>query len=122
MRSDRPESPWPRLVWGATLLAVGIVFWLDRIGSIEARDYLEWWPVAMIAGGLASLPQRKWFSATIWIVAGLFFLLPKLGLPQMPIWRLIGLWPLLFSVAGAMLITQAIRRPEKMQRLSLIHI
>lgn len=117
MRADRrPMSPWPRLVWGVTLLAAGIIFWLDRIGRIEARDYLEWWPLAVIAGGLAHVPQRKWAAAAIWIVIGLFFLLPMIGLPQMPLWRVIGLWPLLFSVAGAMLIAQAMRRPEKIER------
>ncbi|HXI11070.1 MAG TPA: DUF5668 domain-containing protein [Thermoanaerobaculia bacterium] len=116
MRSERSTSPWPRLVWGVTLVAAGIIFWLDRTGSIEAREYLQWWPVAVIAGGLAHLPQRKWAPAIIWIVIGLFFLLPMLGFPQIRFWRLMGLWPLMFSIAGATLMAQSWRRREKVQQ------
>lgn len=110
------ESPWPRLVWGAALLTAGVIFWLDRLGRIDAGDYFHWWPLALIAAGLAQIPQRNWAAATIWLVIGTFFLLPRLGIPKLALWRVIGLWPLIFSVGGAFLIFQAWSRREKERR------
>ena len=112
MDSERRESPWLRLAWGAVLLTVGLIFWFDRMDRIRARDYLEWWPVALILVGLAHLPQKRWGGAAVWLAIGTFFLLPLLGYPTFPWWRVMGMWPLLISVAGANLAVQALR-PRK---------
>ena len=103
------ENTLPRLIAGLSILALGIIFWLDRSGTIDAVDYLRWWPVAAIAMGIAHLLQRRWFGAAVWIVPGLVFLMPLLGLSRSYAWRVIGLWPLLISVGGVMLILQALR-------------
>jgi len=102
-------NPWPRLVVGLTLLTAGVIFWLDRIGSIDAREYLVWWPLALIAMGLAHLARRYWAAAAVWLIVGTFFLLPVLGVTRVHIWQVIGMWPLLISVGGITLIVQAIR-------------
>jgi hypothetical protein len=109
MDSERRESPWMRFAWGAVLLTAGVIFWLDRMDRLRARDYLEWWPAALILIGLAHLPQKRWGGALVWITIGTLFLLPRLGFPSLSMWRLIGLWPLLISVAGANLVVQALR-------------
>ena len=64
------DSPWQRLAFGLILLGVGVVFWLDQIGTIDARDYYVWWPLALIAMGVANLLERRWFAAAIWWVVG----------------------------------------------------
>ena len=102
----RRENPWGRLVFGTSILAVGVIFWFDRIGTIDARDYLEWWPLALIAMGLANLPARRWGSAAVLILLGVFFLSP------IQPWRIIGMWPLLISVAGVTLMIQAFKPPS----------
>ena len=104
------DSPWQRLVFGLILLGVGVVFWLDQIGTIDARDYYVWWPLALIAVGVANLLERRWFGAAIWSVVGIYSLLPMIGYSRVPLWRILGLWPLMISVAGVTLVMQALRR------------
>jgi hypothetical protein len=103
MRREARGGPWGRLVFGAIILTVGVIFWLDRLGSINARDYLEWWPVALIAIGVAHLLQRRWAGAVIWMLIGIYFLLPLAP------WHIMGLWPLLISVGGVTLMLQSLR-------------
>ena len=105
----RRDNPWARLVVGLTILGCGVIFWLDHLGRLDARDYLHWWPVAATALGLAYLLGRQWVSGAIWIAIGVIFLLPLLGLPSIGILRILGLWPLLYSVAGFALLMQALR-------------
>lgn len=108
-RPDPRRELWMRLAWGAVLLTVGTLFWLDRIGRLDAHDYIDYWPVALIVIGLAHLPQRRWFGAAIWTGLGVLFLLRELGFETIAFWRVIGLWPLLISIGGVALIRQALR-------------
>jgi hypothetical protein len=116
MRPDRQTSVVSRLFWGVLLLSVGIVFWLDRMGRVEAAEYLKWWPVAAMIAGVVELVQRRWMGSIVWLLIGTFFLFPRLGWPRPPIWYLIGAWPLFISVAGVTLIAHVLRRPERQQR------
>ena len=107
-RRVRRESPYVRAATGSIILTAGVVFWLDHLGRLDARDVLSWWPVALIVIGLSHLLARQWVAAAFWLVFGTFFLLPELGYDISP-WRIIALWPLLISVAGVTLILQALR-------------
>jgi hypothetical protein len=108
--SNRLRDVWMRLAWGLVLLTVGVLFWLDRIDYLNARDYIHYWPIAVIVIGLAHLPQRRWFGAAVWTGVGVLFLLRELGVSTFAYWKLIGLWPLLITFAGVTLIRQALRR------------
>ena len=111
-RDLRRDPPLPRLVFGVAIVAAGAIFWLDNIGKIEARDYVEWWPLALIALGLAQLPYRKWIAAAWWLLVGTYFLLPVLGYSRFHLGQILGLWPILISVGGATLIMHALRQGE----------
>jgi hypothetical protein len=111
--SRRNDPPLPRLVFGVAVVAVGAIVFMNRTHGRDLFDGLEWWPLALIALGLAQLPYRKWVAAAVWLIAGTYFLLPLLGVARMHFWRIIGLWPLLISVAGATLIMHALRRGER---------
>jgi hypothetical protein len=108
-RQNQQRDVWMRLAWGALLLTAGVIFWLDRIDRLDAHDYIEYWPVAVIIIGLAHLPQRRWFGAAVWTGVGVLFLLRQIGIDTIALWRLIGLWPLLISLGGLTLIRQALR-------------
>ncbi|MCU1246581.1 MAG: hypothetical protein JWN02_2491, partial [Acidobacteria bacterium] len=56
------DNPWSRLVWGLSILALGVITWLDHLGRLNASDYLRWWPLALIALGLAHFPRGQWFG------------------------------------------------------------
>ena len=111
MTPDR--NALPRLVTGLAILALGVIFWLDRLGTIEAREYLRWWPIDLVAIGLAHLLQRQWVAGAIWTLIGGFFLLRLFGISRLVFWQVIGLWPLLISVGGATLVLQALRRSQR---------
>ena len=104
------RAPWQRLVLGMSVLAAGIIFWLDRIGRIDAHHYLQWWPVVLLAMGVAHLLDRRWFGAAVWFFFGAYFFLPLIGIPGARVWYLIGVWPLLITVAGVTLMIQAFHR------------
>jgi hypothetical protein len=104
----RGDNPWARLVWGAAILAAGVIGWLDHTGDLHAGDYLPWWPLVLLALGIAHLPQRQWFTAAVLTVIGLLFLPPLPFLPHFHPATALGLFPLLISVAGVALIRQAL--------------
>jgi hypothetical protein len=107
-RRDR-DTRWTSLVAGVAILACGVILWLDQTGRADAGDLLRWWPLALVAMGVAHLPQRQWVGALVWGGLGLWFLAPMLGYETFPFRRVIGLWPLLISYAGATVIMQALR-------------
>ena len=107
------DNPWARLVWGAALLAAGVIGWLDHTGQLHASDYFEWWPLIVIALGLAHLPQRQWVTAVVLVAIGLLFLPPLPFLPHFHVAMIVGLWPLMISIGGLSLIRQALQPAAK---------
>ncbi|HEV7922928.1 MAG TPA: DUF5668 domain-containing protein [Thermoanaerobaculia bacterium] len=112
-RNRNRDNPWGRLVGGLTLLFVGIIFWLDHLGRIDAHDYFRWWPLFFVAFGLAHLPQRRWIAAAIYVVLGLALLPPIPFLPHLRLGEILGLWPLLISAGGLTLASLALRPAAK---------
>jgi hypothetical protein len=108
-RRKRGENPWARLVWGCAIVVAGIIGWLDHTGQLNASDYVQWWPLILIALGVAHLPQRQWIAAVVWIVLGILFLPPLPFLPHVHLSMILGIWPLLISMAGVTLIRQALQ-------------
>ena len=109
MKADPRDTPWSRFAIGLVILAAGVIFWLDQIDRLDSREYLEWWPLAVIGVGLAHLLDRRYAAAVIWVAVGVFFLFPLLGYDSPDIWMVFALWPLLISAAGVTLIIQAAR-------------
>jgi hypothetical protein len=112
-REARRASPWSKLVSGAVVLAVGVIFWLDQTGRIDAWDVLEWWSVALIASGLATLAERRYVGAVVLLFLGLAFLPSNAFLPSLHVGHLLAIWPLLITAAGATLIVQALKPATK---------
>ena len=109
----RGDNPWARLVWGAAILAAGVIGWLDHTGRLHAYDYWEWWPLILIALGLSHIPQRQWITTAVLIVAGMLFLPPLPFLPHLRLAWILGIWPILISVGGVSLIRQALSPASK---------
>jgi hypothetical protein len=108
VKRNRNDNPWASLVWGCAILAAGIIGWLDHTGQLHASDYFEWWPLVLIAMGLAHLPKRQWVSAIVMCVIGILFLPELPFLPHMRVSMILGVWPLLISAGGVTLIRQAL--------------
>src|SRR5882724_11109341 len=101
---ERGGNPWTSLVWGCAILAAGIIGWLDHTGQLHAWDYVHWWPLILIAMGLAHLPQRQWVSAIVMCGLGILFLPALPFLPHFRLSMILAVWPLMISVGGVALI------------------
>lgn len=108
MAVERRQNEWLRLAWGLIILTAGVVLWLDRQDRVDAREYFEWWPLALVAIGLAHAAHRRWFAAVGWTAIGLLFL-PQFGFTFQGIRTLLALWPLLIALGGLSLMAQALR-------------
>jgi predicted membrane protein len=111
MDSEKSRIPSSRLVLGAVAIILGILFTLNNLGIIEAGDYLHFWPVALMAFGLAvflessKIPGR--FGGGIVMLAGTLMMLNNLGIVR---FRLHDWWPLLLVLIGISIIWRGFDR------------
>src|SRR5512136_2154632 len=97
--------PSSRLVAGTVAIILGILLTLNNLGKIEVGDYLHFWPVALIAFGMAvflessKMPGR--FAGGTLMLAGTLMLLNNLGIIR---FRLHDWWPLLLILLGISII------------------
>jgi predicted membrane protein len=90
MTSDFPpgvRAPRPRLTGqvliGLMAIAVGVIFTLDNLEIIDARDYLQYWPVALVAVGALKLWHARhdghgWLGGLIFIGIGSYLLIARI--------------------------------------------
>jgi hypothetical protein len=114
MTPERSGFLTPRLVFGGFLMALGVLFTLGNLGLVEARPYLKYWPVALIAVGLthlASGSRRSVFGGFVWIAIGGWLLADNLHLVSISFWKL---WPgIVILLVGASLMAGGLRpRPR----------
>jgi hypothetical protein len=101
----------PQLVLGLIVLIAGVLFTLDNLDVLNAGDYLRFWPLAVIAVGLAKLidassaPGR--LAGIVLISVGGLLLLNNVDVIRFRFW---DFWPLILVVLGGGLIWQAFGR------------
>ena len=99
------------VVFALIMIAVGALLFLDNVGILHFRDIWRFWPVALIAIGVAKLFDcrgmggRVW--AALWIFAGTAFLLDHLEVWHVS-WNII--WPLGLIGVGVLMLVNAIER------------
>jgi hypothetical protein len=102
----------PHLVIGLIIMFVGIVLTLDVLEVLRARDILRFWPVGLIAFGVANMTNSSDRGALVrgglMTFFGLWLLLTMLHVLPSHSWRLF--WPLLLVVAGGTLVAQTMNR------------
>jgi predicted membrane protein len=85
--SSPTGAPRPRItsqvVFGLVLVAAGIIFTLDNLEIIDARDYLRFWPVVFVGVGALKLwhatrDGRGWFGGLLFLGLGLWMLLNRI--------------------------------------------
>ena len=77
------RGPTAQVVFGLMIVFVGILFTLDNLGVLEARDYLQYWPIGLVAVGLLKLWQATrdghgWFGGLIFVVIGTWMLIERI--------------------------------------------
>jgi Domain of unknown function (DUF5668)/Cell wall-active antibiotics response 4TMS YvqF len=112
----RRRAPGPALVLGILMILLGVLLFLDNVGLFNFRDVWRFWPVALIAVGVAKLSEsREGVAGRVWasmlIVAGACFLLSSLHIWYVN-WNM--MWPLALVGFGIMKLVGALepRAPE----------
>jgi hypothetical protein len=98
-----------QLILGVAIAAAGVLFTLDNLHILRARDYLQFWPVVVIAIGLVHLSQADtsagMLGGGIWVLVGGLLLAIRMGLVHTNVWNL---WPLLLVLVGARIALQTV--------------
>lgn len=101
----------PKLVAGAILIALGLIFTLDSLDIVDAGSIWQYWPLILIVVGVGHVARPKEYGSRAWgyleIAAGLFFLLRNLGVFWISVWKV---WPPLLLIGGIYIIWQAMTR------------
>ena len=90
-------------IWSATILiALGVLFLLDRLGVLDFGHFLHrWWPSVLIVIGLFQLLRsggRRWGGPMLLICVGVLFQVSHLHVFAW--WRAENLWPLVLIAVG----------------------
>jgi hypothetical protein len=103
----RGSEVTPRVVFGLCVLTLGVLFLLDRMGSIDIGNYWRFWPVFLIAFGLAKFAQPGGRTFGVFAVGfGTWALLDNLGIVEFD-WNYV--WPIALILMGASLVWRGIR-------------
>jgi predicted membrane protein len=98
-----------QLVLGISIAVIGVLFMLDNLHILRAREYLRLWPLALIAIGLVHVVQARTGAGRvgggIWILVGAVLLGNRLGLIHANIW---SFWPLILVLVGGRIVWQTL--------------
>jgi hypothetical protein len=60
-----------QVMWGLVLIAVGLIFLLDRMDLVDVRSLWHYWPLLIVAAGInqtIGYPSAREFSNGLWTV------------------------------------------------------
>ena len=104
----------PQLLVGLVVIAIGVLLTLDNLGLVDARHYLRFWPLALIAVGLLKLWQARGgpgaFCGLLFALAGTWLLLERAAIVTI---RFRDVWPLLLVCFGGLLVWKGLSRPRR---------
>lgn len=110
------EKPIGHFIAGIVLIALGVLFLMDRFYIVQfARIFEEWWPSLLILWGVVSLVAsrgRRWTGALVLITLGVIFQGEVLGWAYW--WEMERLWPVLLIAIGISILARrlAARAPS----------
>jgi predicted membrane protein len=91
-----------RWIPGAILIAVGTLFLLDHLNVIDGEMIWKYWPLLLIAVGIAKfINEGKRVGGVMLALVGVFFMLEHLGY-RLFTWN--NFWPVLIIAAGIAMI------------------
>jgi predicted membrane protein len=101
MTSRNPTRSAPTVIFGLLIILIGVFLLLDNFRILYARDYLMYWPVALILLGiLKSLEPSGMAGRTSWGIVALVGVLLLLDNLEVIFFRLWDLWPLVLVLIG----------------------
>jgi len=103
----RGPSRW---IPGVVMILIGTLFLLDHLNLVHVEAIWRYWPLLVIALGLAKfVNEGKRVGGVMLILVGVFFMLENLGY-RMLTWA--TLWPVLIIAAGVAMIWGRFDMPQ----------
>jgi hypothetical protein len=99
-----------KIIWGVFLIALGVMFLLERFGVWSFTHLGEWWPLILIVIGITRLVERRLGSAlTMILLGGWFFACESnwMGLDYH------NSWPLVLVAVGVGIVVRALTGEER---------
>ena len=104
-----------RFFFGILVIAIGVLFLVDKTGIAELDSLLEWWPSLIILYGAWRLVANR-FRSLFWpillIAIGAFFQLGELGFDV----NLSDYWPVALIAIGILILAGGLRRRRRRRR------
>lgn len=74
------RGPTVQMIFGLMIVALGVIFTLDNLEIIDARDYIRFWPAGLVAIGMLKLWQASrdghgWFGGLVFVGIGVWWLI-----------------------------------------------
>ena len=113
--ADRRAIVTPHLVLGILALVAGVLLLAGNLGFAPASELLRYWPAALIAIGGIKLVRSHGIGGAIggaiWLGAGAWLLLYRLGLLHVSLWEAAATyWPVLLVLLGLTIVRQTLAR------------
>lgn len=109
-RHRHHRSPASGVVVGGVIVAIGAVLLLDNMGIIRAHDFWRFWPLGLVALGLARMTEGR-PATLIWggfiAVVGVLIFLDTLDII---LFNFSLIWPLAIILFGVSMLWKAIDR------------
>ncbi|HZT30327.1 MAG TPA: DUF5668 domain-containing protein [Bryobacteraceae bacterium] len=105
------RHPSGGMTFGLIVIVVGALLLLSNLGIFHIHDIFRFWPVAIIAAGLAAALDARdtggQIAGGIIVLLGAWLLADRLHLP---FFRFHELWPLLLIAFGVLLLWRSVER------------
>jgi len=102
----------PGIIPALVVIGVGVLFLLNNLNILYVHDWWRYWPVILIAGGLAKLVDSPFEggrnNGVILVAVGAVFLVNTLGFIHLT-WR--DFWPLILIGAGLLMLWNRLYTP-----------
>jgi predicted membrane protein len=106
---QRTRPMTAQLVIGLTIVVMGILFTLDNLGLLDARDYLRFWPLAILAIGVMNFSAARDMGGRVFggfiAFVGVWLLLGNLNVIHARLW---DLWPMILVFFGGSLVLRGL--------------
>jgi predicted membrane protein len=100
------------IIVGTTILLVGVLFLLENFGLVHAARVWQYWPVLVMAWGVAGATHSRNAGGRVWgvlvAIAGAVLLLGNLKIINENVWKVV--WPLFLIGIGLILLIRTARR------------
>ena len=101
-----------QLIAGLVLAALGVLFTLDNLHIVHAREVLRYWPAVLLLVGISQILQARSTAAmiggSIWILFGGVLLGERLNM----ISNVLRFWPLFLVGIGGYVVWRSLNREE----------